>query len=80
MFGKDTFKTLLAAGAVALVAGGAGAATVLIVDDTYAGVTPFAGTATDMQSDMRRTGFRWPFRLGWGRGEVVYRASAKRRY
>jgi hypothetical protein len=46
MFRSDSLKTMLAAGALAVVAGGASAATVLTVDDEYPGVSPFAGTAT----------------------------------
>jgi hypothetical protein len=50
MLVKDSFKTLLAAGALAFMAGGASAATVLTVDDSYPGITPYAGTATCLQT------------------------------
>ena len=50
MFGRNLLKSLATAAVLAVMAGGAYAATVITVDDTYPGVAPLNGTLTCAQT------------------------------
>ena len=50
MFGRNLLKSLATAAVLAVMAGGANAATVITVDDTYLGIAPFNGTLTCVQT------------------------------
>ena len=50
MFGFQVLKAVVAAGALALMAGASAAATVINVDDTYPGISPLNGVLTCAQT------------------------------